>query len=243
MLVREAESTLHWMGRGKKLEHERWSGPWTIKTVLQQGLSVEVEMEGRHLRRRKVPTSLVKPFYSRPIDLRHPMADEFALQAWLADFGLLQRSTAARPLYTRMDRKEIPSNSDEVMWECRGKYQDGSESPWLPEEEVLDSFTPLQLDVFHAIWNLHQPRITTTSTVSQRKTKHLSREEALDLFPIGTRGIKSFGNQDFQGQVYSFLDGMWRVRYVDNDWEDLTRAQMERFVQKKQDRDVDFRVD
>ena len=121
----------------------------------------------------------------------------------------------------------------------------------MPEAEVLDSFHPFtarrlprHLEPTSAQNTNHvNSAPKEDEAVPQRRTKHLSREEALDLFPIGTRGIKTFGNQDFQGQVYSFLDGMWRVRYVDNDWEDLTRAQMERFVRRRQDGDTDFRVD
>ena len=42
VLVKEAESTRRCSGRGGKLEHERWTGPWAVKRVLQEGLSVEV---------------------------------------------------------------------------------------------------------------------------------------------------------------------------------------------------------
>lgn len=158
------------------------------------------------------------------------MADELVLQAWLADFGLLQGSVATRPLHTLMDRRETRFSSSEIKWEYRGKYQDGSEASWLLEVEMFDSFTPPQLDVFHAIWNQSQHKAPTMPTTPQHKTKHLSCEQALKLYPIGTRGIKTFGGEDFQGRVYHLLDNMWRVRYVDNAWEDLMRARMESFV-------------
>lgn len=81
VLVREAECTLNRSGRGATLKRERWTGPWEVKKVLQEGLSVEVGMQGRQLRRRRESTTLVKPVYKRSAALRHPMADEFAQQA------------------------------------------------------------------------------------------------------------------------------------------------------------------
>jgi len=232
VLVREAESTLSRRGRGDKLEHERWTGPWEVKRVLQEGLSVEVEMQGRQLRRRRVPTSLIKPFHKRPTDLRHPMADEFALQVWTADIGLQQPSVTARPLYTLGERREVPVGEGRAKWEYRGKYQDGTESAWLSEPEVLNSFTPLQLDVFHALWNLYHPDPSPdTSVEPSQKLRRLDRDEALQVYPIGTRGSKRFGNQDFKGQVYGYKDNLWRVRYQDNDWEELNRGEMDKFVE------------
>lgn len=78
VLVKEAGSALHHNGRGDKMECERWTGPWEVKKVLQEGLSVGVDMERRQLRRSRVSTALVNPFHWRPNDLRHPIADEFA---------------------------------------------------------------------------------------------------------------------------------------------------------------------
>ena len=99
--------------------------------------------------------------------------------------------------------------------------------------EVLDSFTPLQLDVFHALWNLYHSSTSSTQIAPSRKTNpNLERARALKVFPIGTRDIKSFHGQDQEGQVYDYNDKKWRVRYPDNDWEELTRREMEQFVRK-----------
>ena len=37
-------------------------------------------------------------------------------------------------------------------WTYKVINVDVIESHWLSEEEAKDSFTPLQLDVFHALW-------------------------------------------------------------------------------------------
>ena len=104
VLVRESDSSIQRNGLGGKLEHERWTGPWKVTNILQKGLVVEVEMEGRKLRSRRVSPSGIKPFHVRPPDLRHPFADEFAQYAWPADYGLASSSVAATPLYTLSDR-------------------------------------------------------------------------------------------------------------------------------------------
>lgn len=77
----EADSNLHRIGEGETIEHDTWTGPCVEKETLQQRSSVKVEMNGRELRRRSVPTSLVKPFRAKNVDQRHPMADKFAFQA------------------------------------------------------------------------------------------------------------------------------------------------------------------
>ena len=162
VLVRESDSTLYRRGRGDKLEHEKWTGPWKVKKVLQEGLMLEVEMQGRQLRHRTVSAASVKPFHTRPEYLRHPMTDEFAQQAWTADLGLRQASVAARPLYTLMRKREVSSETGRAKWEYKGKYQDGSESEWLTEPEILHTFTPLQLDGFHVLWSLYHPKKAPT---------------------------------------------------------------------------------
>ena len=231
VLVRESDSALYRRGRGDKLEHEKWTGPWRVKEVLQEGLMLEVEMQGRQLRRRKVSTAAVKPFYTRPENLRHPMADEFAQQAWTADLGLRQASVVARPLYSLMRRREVPSETARAKWEYKGKYQDGCESEWLTEPEVLQSFTPLQLDGFHALWNLYHPEETSETPPSPpQKLRRLNRREALQVYPIGTRGSRGVGAQRIQGQVYNYLDNQWGVRYSNNLRDQLTRSEMQRFV-------------
>ena len=173
-------------------------------------------MKGRQRRTRKVHTGLVKPFHVRPRDLRHPMADEFAQYAWSSNFAPAQPSVAARPLYTLVSRREVRIDSGTRKWGYKGRYQDGSESSWQPEVEVLDSFTPLQLDVFHALWNLYHPSTLNTQNAPRKPNPHLERARALQVFPIGTRGIKSFQGQEQEGQVYDYHK-KWRVRYPDND--------------------------
>lgn len=77
--------------------------------MLQKGLNVELEMQGRQLRSRRVSTDLLKPaiqpFHKKVENLRYPMNNKFAWQVWAADLSLSQSSVAARPLCTPIDRR------------------------------------------------------------------------------------------------------------------------------------------
>ena len=86
MLVRESESSRHHDNRGRKLQHDHYTGPWAVTEVLQTGLSLQSTMRGRKQRTRHVSTA--KPYYLRPHTLRHSFADEFAQYAWVSDFKL-----------------------------------------------------------------------------------------------------------------------------------------------------------
>ena len=114
-------------------------------------------MNGRRIRKRTVSASSVKAFHFRNPELRHNFEDEFTQVAWGADLGLAEPAAVEAPIYTLFDRRTVQEGQAPWVWEYRGRYLDGQESHWLQEEEALDNFTPLQLDVFHALWDLLQP--------------------------------------------------------------------------------------
>lgn len=62
----------------------------------------------------------------------------------------------------------------------------------------MGSFTPLQVDMFHALWNLPEPsserRLPPVPDVETKSRPTLSTREALGKFPIGTKAIKSYGD-------------------------------------------------
>ena len=228
VLVREMESTIYREGVSRKIQHERWTGPWTVEEIGQIGLILKVVMQGRKVRARTVSTADVKLFHVRPPDLRHPMADEFAQFAWTSDLGLKSPSTVANPFYTLVDRRRVTSSKGVERWEYRGCYQRGTDSRWVSEVEALDSFTPLQLDVFHAQWNLYQPLPdAATPPPSKKRCFALPRSTALELFPIGTPTYRSSGSTEMLGQGYDYHTPYWRIRYPDNNWEELSRREME----------------
>ena len=92
-------------------------------------------------------------------------------------------------------------------------------------------FTPLQLDVFVALWHLYCPEAAKVpSPPLPRPGAPLSRSEALKLYPTGYRFWKDFGGGlRLQGQVFDYHDSYWKVRYSDHDWENLTRQELQRF--------------
>ena len=162
----------------------------------------------------------LKPSYRRSSDLRHPIGDDFAQIAWGADLGLKGDYVAAAPMYTPIDRKEAVSEARTARWEYRGIYLDGDFSDWITEAASLDSFTPLQLDTFHALWKLNPPDTERTQTTTRPKKRTLlSKRGALTLYPIRTTVTRSHAVGDKRigrvGQVYDFCSPYWRVRFPD----------------------------
>ena len=172
-LVKEADSALHNDCVHVKLTHDRWTGPWTVTAVITPGLCYRVSLEGRRERVRRAAASHIKPDHLRPPPLRHDFGDEYAHFAWGPDSGLGAASTLASPLYTLVDRCTIQLPNRSWEWRYRGRYLNGSLSGFITESECLDSFSPMQLDVSHALWELYQtprylPRLAAKSTSSER---------------------------------------------------------------------------
>ena len=107
-------------------------------------------------------------------------------------------------------------------------------SPWLTSDETSDSFSPLQLDVFHALYEEYHgadatPRPAGPPTRGAREVA--SRDQALQLFPIGTPVGREFVDSEglvktFQATVFDYCDPYWRVEYPDGDWEELRKREM-----------------
>ena len=62
----------------------------------------------------------------------------------------------------------------------------------------------------------------------------LSRREALRRFPIGTKIAKPHDNGAIRvilsGQGYHLYPPYWRVRFPNNDWEELTASEMAKYA-------------
>ena len=55
-----------------------------------------------------------------------------------------------------------------------------------------------------------------------------SRDQALQLFPVGTVVGREFADSEghlkvFRAKVFDYCDPYWRVEYTDGDWEELTK--------------------
>ena len=98
----------------------------------------------------------VEPLHLRPADLRHEIEHEFAHAAWGPGCGLAEVSTAAYPAYTLLGRKAVQGKGVAWAWEYRGRYQHETGSHWLTEDDSKSSFTPLQPDAIHAMWEVDQ---------------------------------------------------------------------------------------
>jgi len=147
-------------------------------------------------------------------------------------------------MYTLMDRKEVVSKTGTARSEYRGRHLDGVTSDRITEAQplLIDSFTRLEVDTFHALWNLHPPDAERTQTVARPKKRTLlSRRDAPTLFPIETTTTRSHAVGDKRidrvGKVYDFCSPYRRVRFPDNDWEELIVSEMKTGVKEKVEAD------
>ena len=87
----------------------------------------------------------------------------------------------------------------------------------MTEDEAKDSFTPLQLDVFHAMWETYQTvdcRPRPDGIPSKGEQDASSRQEALKLHPVGTQVRRAFADDVGQAKVftrviYDFNEPCW----------------------------------
>ena len=175
------------------------------------GLGVEVEVRGRKTRKRTAATSALKPFTVPRPDLRHSIENEFAQDVWEADFNdpPSHLDRPATPLLrTLVERRETTNPTGSLRREYRGRFQDGTLTTWLPEDQVLQSFPPLQLDVFHTLRNLYRPA-PPRKPPPTNSCRGLSRAEALQIYPIGIRFNKMFGTEELPEQVFDYHAPYW----------------------------------
>ena len=213
VLMKEADSALHNDCVHVKPTHDRWTGPWTVTAVITPGKCYPVTLQGRRERVRRAAASHIKPYNLRAPSLRHDFGDEYAHFAWGPDSGLGAASKLASPLFTVVDRCTMQLPNGSWRWRCRERYLNGSLSGFIVESECLDSFSPMQLGIFHALWELyqrpcHRPRPAAKSTSSERLAAN--RAYALLEVPIGTVVWRDFIDQQGRIQrcrteVYFFL--------------------------------------
>ena len=235
VLVKEADSALQNDCVHVKLTHDRWTGPWTVTAVITPRLCYRVTLEGGRERVRRAAASHIKSYHLRPPPLRHDVGDEFAHFAWGPDLGLGAASTLASPLYTVVDRCTIQLSNGSWEWRYRRRYLNVSLSGFITESKQLNSFSPVQLDVLHALWKLYQPpRHRPRPAAKSTSGEHLAanRDHALLEVPIGTVVWRDFTDQ--QGRIqhcrteaYDYKTPYWRVRHAKGEWEELTRTEIE----------------
>ena len=101
-------------------------------------------------------------------------------------------------------------------------------------ERMHDSFSPLQLHVFHAWWELYQPSHHQPQPAANSiNSEHLAanRAHALLEVPIGTVVWRDFTDQQGRIQrcrieVDDYKTAYWRVRHSDRGREELTGTQV-----------------
>lgn len=172
LLVRESNGIFHRYNDKCKLDHDEWTGSWKVSKVLRRCLSLEVAMEGRQRRRRRVATYAAMRLHPRRVGFRYSMADEYSQHTWSADLGHAKPPYDVRSLYILADRKKVSSSSGVTKWVYRERQFIVAISDCLAEQDLLKSFVPLLLDLFHALWNLYYPIRDGSVACTSSETLH-----------------------------------------------------------------------
>ena len=69
---------------------------------------------------------------------------------------LAEAPTSAVPVYTSIDRRTMEEEPHAEGRGYKGRVRDEQDSRWTTREETLGCYTTLQLDAYHAAWELHQ---------------------------------------------------------------------------------------
>ena len=101
------------------------------------------------------------------------------------------------------------------------------------KDRVLSRFNRLQLDVFHALWNLYKPRISRVQLklIMQMIASPPPRKR-FRLFPIGITVLKEFGNKGFSDQANDYRPPYRRVKYEYKDREELSCRVLDRLARR-----------
>lgn len=178
MVVRETAVSLHRDSHHPRLAHEHFTGSRRVDNVVLDRLCFAVQLDGRRIRQRKVANTDFKP--SRAAASHSTPVGGCVFAPCVVSRPRSGQHVRHRRATLHADRA-TRNSSTAWSWEYRGRCQDGAQSLWLTEDEASDSFSSLEPDVFHALWELYHPddakRPRGAPTRGQREVE--SRERAL----------------------------------------------------------------
>jgi hypothetical protein len=214
-------------GRPVSLD-ERLSGPCQWKVVCQNGdsgLSFQCQLMGSRVRYTTAHVENMKPFHQRPKELQ-PEYEGIKTDLSSAE---VQEVPHDERLTRLLDRRVEPDGT----WAYKWLRCDGTEL-WAREAELVDAMQMPSwvLDTFHALYEIEHLRDMCESAKrpTPQKDARLKREEALRQYPKGTKVARAVvlknKTEYIFGQVRDFVRPRWRVRYEDDEWEDLSSSQM-----------------
>ena len=139
------------------------------------------------------------------------------------------RAVGCSVVYVYPNRqKAVMGQGNAWKWRYKGRFVDCTESQWLSEEEAREYFTPLQPDVFNALWETYHGaacQTRPTSTLTRKERAGIDRELALKQHPVGTVIWREFADAEGNkkrhlSKVFDYKSPYWRVRYTDGYWEE-----------------------
>ena len=179
-------------------------------------------MMARRVRYTTVHVSRMKKFHLRPDHLQSKQKRNAASSTRLTVDDVLDR--------------RLVDGKWQYMLMASGNGDEG-EPRWFEEAKVLDRLLAPELDMFHAMYELRHEH-TMPRHAQRRDVKgeqpNMQKTEALKKFPVGTRVARyaeGYSRNDADrvfewGVIRGYCQPWWRVRYDNDEWEDLTATQV-----------------
>ena len=98
----------------------------------------------------------------------------------------------------------------------------------------------MQLDAFHAMWELYHDQSCGTrppTAATRMERDALDRAHALSEVPVETVVWRDFVDQEgktyrHRGVIYDYKPPYYRIRHPDGDWEGLTKTEVNRGMER-----------
>ena len=82
------------------------------------------------------------------------------------------------------------------------------------------------------IYTIHYKEDNTTEEMGTKQIKKYLHKDEMKKYPIGTKIAKQFQSSWFYGEIVSINveDRFFKVKYDDNDWEELTLVEVKKYL-------------
>ena len=130
---------------------------------------------------------------------------------------------------------------DDYEWQYAYQESADAELKWMSESECRESlkFTSSDLDTFHALFELkhesQMPRVSKRRSAVTRKGKHLTTDEALKMFKVGTPVRRYDEDEDrcIDGVIAGYYSPRWRARFDEGAVIEMTRSDVQVAIHRR----------
>jgi hypothetical protein len=209
-----------------KLRLHKSTGPWQVDQVVVPGRTYLVRMFGRRVRLKTVHHADLRPYHVRPEHLREDREGLVSPSAPVLSADEL----ATLALQTQQPVQILERRRSGSGWLYQVRWLDGSVSDWLPEAQLLEHYSKMSLDCWHALYELYTPEQQQPDHArrGRRQKQYMTKEEALQKFPVSTLLTRWIHRDDEEetvpltARITGYVRPYYRVVFEDGDWEELS---------------------